>query len=164
MKKVLFVCTGNTCRSCMAEGIFNSLVSQVDGLRNDYRAVSAGLAAWDGDGASRNAIDALKQQWGIDISNHVSRRITAGDVKEASLILTMTRSHKRALLAEFPEAEGKVYTLKEYAYTNGCSSEADAADTDIPDPYGMPLEVYKSCAGTIRAAVEAVLKKLVNSR
>lgn len=157
MKKVLFVCTGNTCRSIMAEGLFNSVVAKEDEAMRQFKAYSAGISAFDGACASDNAYSVLKS-WGIDISYHKSKRVTQQDVDSAFLILTMTREHKRALLQLFPEAEDKVYTLKEFAYDD-CESMNNMS-IDITDPYGMNEEVYRKCAIEIRQAIYKVLEKL----
>lgn len=159
MKKVLFVCTGNTCRSIMVEGIFNNAV--IKEAMEQFRAYSAGVSAYDGACASKNALSVLKD-WNIDISYHLSKRITAEEVGSAFLILTMTREHKRVLLELFPEARRKTYTLKEFAYEDNKNITDFSAD--ISDPYGASEEVYRKCAMEIREAVYKVIEKLrINS-
>ena len=104
--RVLFVCTGNTCRSSMAEGLLKAM--------GEHEVRSAGVAAEAGSPASPYAVDALFSK-GIDITTHRARFISAEDVEWADIILTMTRRHKELLLERFPHAEHKLYTLKEKA-------------------------------------------------
>lgn len=136
--KILFVCTGNTCRSPMAEGIFNHL---------SEGAISRGLMASVGSPASENAVKAMEKM-GIDIKGHVSRQITIEDVKSADLVLTMTRGHKAAL-AQLPDAEGKVFTIGEYA-----------GGADVSDPYGGNADVYEKCAEQMYGYIEKIVEKL----
>ena len=163
MKKILFVCTGNTCRSPMAEGIFNHAVSRREDLAGRFASFSAGLSADEGEPASENSIKVLRDEWGIDISEHRSRRLDGCDVEAACLVLAMTRGHKDALMSAFPIARQKTFTLKEYALFAGqrscCPQEYDYA-FDIPDPYGGSLQVYKICAWEIKEAVGRLLEKL----
>ena len=115
LKKILFICTGNTCRSAMAEGFFNIAIKENPLLSESFTSFSAGIMAMDGDNASNNAILALKEEWNIDISLHKAKAIRYEYIKKSYLILTMTKAHKDAVLQLFPEMKSKVYTLKEYA-------------------------------------------------
>lgn len=132
--RVLFVCTGNTCRSPMAEGIYNSL---------SEGAFSRGLMA-EGGNASVNAIKAVKKL-GIDISKHASRQLTIEDIDEADLVLTMTEGHKRAILNAVPDTD-KVFTIGEYA-----------GKSDVSDPYGSTEEVYEACAKQLWEYIEIII-------
>lgn len=148
MKKILFVCTGNTCRSPMAAALFNRLAA-AGGI--GYEAASAGLAAAEGSPASQNSVKAMEDYPGADLSYHRSKRLTHTDVQEACLILTMERAHRQYILSMYPEAYQKVYTLKEYVY---------GTDGDITDPYGSNEEEYRLCAEEISHAVEKLIEML----
>lgn len=138
MKKVLFVCTGNTCRSPMAEGIFNNL---------SEGAFSRGIYA-EGTAASENAVSVMKKM-GIDISKHISTQLTLKDINESDLVLTMTKAHKMAILSACPEAEEKVFTLGEYAEGG-----------DVSDPYGGNEAVYEACAREIYDYIKKIVEKI----
>ena len=110
MPGILFVCTGNTCRSSMAA----ALAAHLAAARSlDVDIASAGLAAREGEPATPAAVQALAEM-GLDLSSHSARQLTATMVREAELILTMTAGHKEYILQKYPEARGKTFTLKEY--------------------------------------------------
>ncbi|WP_010246366.1 low molecular weight protein arginine phosphatase [Acetivibrio cellulolyticus] len=156
MKRVLFVCTGNTCRSIMAEGLFNNAVKKENSM-TQFTAFSAGISAYDGECASSYALRVLKD-WNIDIGYHISKRITQEDIDNAFVILTMTGEHKRVLLKMFSNAQSKAYTLKEFAYESGRG--INGFSTDISDPYGGSEEVYRRCAQQIKEAIDALIQRL----
>ena len=136
MRKVLLVCTGNICRSPMAEGFLKK-------MRSDFTVSSAGVSAVVGWGPSSEAIE-IMEEYGVDISDHVARQVEGKLMEEADLVLTMERFQKEKLRGDFPEADGKIFTLKEYAGTG----------IDIQDPYGMPKEFYQLIAQEIETALK----------
>lgn len=113
LSRILLVCTGNTCRSSMAEGILKHKLEHTLGGSRRFCVTSAGLSAFDGSPASDEAIRVMKEK-GIDIATHRAKSVSREMVKDADLILVMTLTHKRTVLDRFPETQGKVFTLKEY--------------------------------------------------
>lgn len=163
MKKILFVCTGNTCRSVMAEAFFNDLITN-EKPGCEFTACSAGIASCGGMPASENTQAVMKDNYQIDVSSHNSRVVTEEDINSAHLILTMTYNHKEYLLARFPSAKGKTYTLGEYVENpdNNSRAEGPGRKYDIPDPYGMSIDVYACCAADIRELVKKLIARLHN--
>ena len=143
---VLFVCTGNTCRSPMAEGLFRHLLAEKLGCKpaeieeRGAIVMSAGIAAMLGGRAANEAINVLGPL-GIDLTAHESQPLTEQLVRHADLILAMTRSHRQAILAEWPTAAERVKLLSH-----------DGAD--VPDPVGGPAELYERCLAQMRPDVE----------
>jgi protein-tyrosine phosphatase len=139
---VLFVCTGNTCRSPMAEAIFRRMMAERFSCRPEeveehgVVVASAGIAAWGGGRASSNAVEAIREIGG-DLTAHESQPVTENLVRQADLIWTMTASHRAAVIAQFPEAGGRVALLS-------------PDRVDVLDPIGGPLATYRKCADQIR--------------
>lgn len=139
---ILFVCTGNTCRSPMAEGLFKKIAGDND-FECELNIYSGGMNANEGEGANPKAV-AVLEEYDVDISEHRAKNVDAQTIADADLILTMTASHKDMLLYLFGgAAEEKTFTLLEYAGENG----------DIADPYGGDINVYKKCAKEIYDAL-----------
>lgn len=144
--KLLFVCTGNTCRSPMAEGIFKHL--RPDG--SPIEALSAGLMASGGSPASKHAC-AVCAKNGIDLSAHRARQLTAELAESAELILTMTAEHADFLCRTLPQAADKIHPLLEYTY---------GQREDVSDPYGGDEAEYEACFHQLYDAVSALQNKL----
>jgi Protein-tyrosine-phosphatase len=154
--KVMFVCTGNTCRSCMAEGLLKEALKGVSGEEKILPS-SRGIHAFDGDPASSHSIMALKKLWGIDISLHKAKALSETDAEEADLILTMTRQHRDVLRQIYPQKITEIFTLKEYVYPD---MAPQSSEVDISDPYGMPYGVYEGCAIELQNCIKLLVNKL----
>lgn len=141
--KILFVCTGNTCRSPMAASMMNKICKEND---MDVECSSAGIFAEKGSKASKHSIEAMKN-YSIDLSNHSATPLTEALISEYDLILTMTEGHKTMISAL---AKDKIYTLCEYAGYDG----------DITDPYGGNLTQYKECAQDIYDCLTDIAEKI----
>ena len=144
MKKLIFVCTGNICRSPMAEGLMRKLL----GPKCGWDISSAGVCAADGFPASPNAVEAMREKQ-INISAHRSRHLSPELIEGADLLVTMTRSHCDAILSIAPESAGKVFLLKSFGIAE-CAA-------DIYDPFGEALEVYRR----VRDEMDAALPDLI---
>ena len=145
--KILFVCTGNTCRSPMAEGLLNYYKNR----DNLYLLVdSAGIFTETGLPIGKNSIDAMAKI-GIDISAYRSKKIDQQLLSQQDLVLTMGESHKRFLKENFSFNIEKLYSLKEYVYQ---------IEDDVVDPYGGDLTTYIDTRDEIRALVEKIVEKL----
>lgn len=131
MKKLLFVCTGNTCRSSMAEALFKKLQQEIGDTLEEIQVISAGTGAVKGDKASPQAIEVMGER-GISLDKHRAVPLTKELIQEASLILTMTTNHKKKVLDLVPAAKNKVYTLKEY---NSCNIKIDDVLDQMNDIY-----------------------------
>ena len=143
-KNILFVCTGNSCRSVMAEGLFRHLVK---GREKSFLIGSAGTNALDGYEASEQAVQVMKKE-GIDVSNHRSRRLTSAMVRSADKIFVMETRHREAILQAWPEASEKVHLL---------------SSAEVPDPIGSSEYFYKNVFSVIREGVKNIVKEMEGS-
>ena len=150
---ILFVCTGNTCRSVMAQGLFQKMWDELADKKINIRACSAGVSASSGIGASPDALEILRAE-DVDLSGHLSRQLDPDMVHKASYIYTMTKDHKNFLLAGFPEAAGKIFLLHEVLGEN--------EKKDIPDPIGRGIEHYRAAAGEIKKALATIIESLLS--
>lgn len=151
MKRLLVVCTGNSCRSVMAKGLLRKMLQG----RQDILVASAGVAALPGFRPTRETIEVMAQH-GIDVSSHLTQRLTNQMVEEADLILVMERIHKQEILNRVPSAKKKVFLLREFAEC----IPGPSVDIEIPDPIAKPMDVYESCFRVIQELAEKVVKKL----
>ncbi|WP_346355208.1 low molecular weight protein arginine phosphatase [Azotosporobacter soli] len=148
MAEIVFVCTGNICRSPMAETLLRNKIA-LAGLQDRLTVRSAGLAAPTGSPASEGAKKAMAKR-GLTIDAHRATQMTLGLVDQADLVLTMTERHRLSILQAAPEAANKTWGLKEYAGLLG----------DVEDPYGGSDAVYESCAAELEELLDAVWEKV----
>ncbi len=154
---LLFVCTGNICRSPVAEGIMKDLIlDEIDshGQNLPIKVMSAGTHADNGNYASENAV-IVAARYGIDINFHRSRYLTAEIVNAADLLLTMEKIHTNIIKQNWPHINA-VYELKSFGYEN----PGNEFDTEIYDPIGMGLDVYIDVFNDLKKEIDRVSHKI----
>lgn len=149
MKNVIFVCTGNICRSPMAEGLLRHRAPASMSLS----VSSAGLAAGQNMPPSQNSITAMREL-GIDISQQRSRNLDAGSVEAADFLLVMTYGHLDAILMLYPEAAEKTFLVRHFMLN------LKPLERDISDPIGQSLDVYRRCRDEIDEAIPSIIEHL----
>ncbi len=172
MASILVVCTGNVCRSPLAEGFLRNAMERRFGDDAPFVA-SAGIAGWEGSPAIEESVQAAAER-DVDISDHVARRLVRGHIEAADLVLAMAREHGEAVIGTVPQAGSRTFTLKELVRLLDELSAADARaatpaelligrvgaadalrrsgfsgnphDEDVVDPLGLPLDSFRAVA------------------
>ncbi|MGM0843507.1 MAG: low molecular weight protein arginine phosphatase [Bacillota bacterium] len=145
---ILFVCTGNTCRSPMAEALLRHKGKE------EFNVKSAGIFAEDGQKASFQTREILKEN--DIIHEHQSSSLNPEDIQWAEYIFTMTEGHKQNIAAIHPQAADKMFTLKEFV-------TEDALNRDVSDPFGGSVEVYRGTYKELNGLIDRLLEKLKKS-
>lgn len=140
--RIIFVCTGNTCRSPMAEALLKQKATQIE-------VKSYGISALPGSDMTQGAQEALKEK-GIEVT-HKTNNLSKEALEWATLVLTMTEAHKQIIVSHYPHTKDKVFTLKEYA--NGERG-------NVNDPFGGSLSVYRDTLQEIETLVDQVVEKI----
>ena len=152
MQKIMFVCTGNICRSAMADKM---LAKKVEEENLDIEVYSSGTFAENGDYPTSEAIEVM-EEYGVDLRQHRATNIRRSNIEEMDVILCATTNHKNMVLQLYPNLTGQVYTMKEYV--------GETADgIDISDPWGYDLAVYRKCATEIEKIIQKIVDKMKNA-
>ena len=146
-KHVLFICTGNTCRSPLAEGLFR----QATAGRDDFTVGSAGVAAVTGAQANPETRQLLKRR-GAELKGFKSRQVSDAILSAATHVFVMTRGHLAVLEAHFPQHADKYFLVREFA---GITQSRDG--TDVPDPIGMGPAAYEEVGTLLDTAIPAII-------
>jgi tRNA threonylcarbamoyl adenosine modification protein (Sua5/YciO/YrdC/YwlC family) len=141
---ILFVCTGNSCRSVMAKALMEKFVNE-SGISGKVHIDSAGTSTFAGIGAAPNTVSVLKEE-GMDVSRHLGKNINKDILKRSDIIFVMERFHKSVIISMLPEIKDRVRLLKD--------------GEDIPDPIGMSMEEYRHVMGVIEEEVENIFLEI----
>lgn len=152
ISSVLFVCTGNSCRSIMAEGLLKKYLKELG--KENIEVRSAGIIALPERAPTPETIEVMGEE-GLDVSGYSSKSLTRDLIKNSDLILVMEKMHADAVANMAPEAVPKTFLLKEFG-----GRIDDQNDTDVRDPIGMPLDEYRDCLDTVKRHIERIAKKL----
>ena len=147
-KKILFICTGNVCRSAMAEAMSKKMLKDF-GLKG-IKVWSRGLAGSRMIQVPEEVLKLMDQEQS-NLDTHISAPLTAKDLSKADLVLVMESYHQERIIADFPEVAGKVFLFKQFA---------GAGDGDIEDPIGMEEKDYRACKEEIKNYLQKVILKI----
>lgn len=152
IRKILVVCTGNACRSPMAEGFLKKYFSAEDG----FEITSAGISTIGGIPPTSAAVQVMSEQ-DIDISGYLSTAFDEALARAADLILVMSDIHKDFVRGKVLGIDNKIFLYKEFA-------GAICTNKNIDDPISQPIAVYRNVCGEIRDLTEEIVKRIRSSR
>ncbi|OGW77220.1 MAG: hypothetical protein A3C51_01875 [Omnitrophica bacterium RIFCSPHIGHO2_02_FULL_46_20] len=155
IRSVLLVCTGNSCRSIMAEGLLKKYLKKEG--KEDIEVKSAGARAIDDMPPTAETIEVMKKE-GVDVSGFRSKRLTYDLIKKADLILAMASHHMDEIIKTAPDAAPKAHLLKQYGLKTDDVEVRE--DPDILDPIGKPISYYERVFETIKKEIERIVKLL----
>lgn len=149
--KIMFLCTGNTCRSAMASGLAKKLARE---KKLDIEIYSAGIFAEKGEHASYNSV-AIMKEYDVDLVTHTATPIGDSEIEKMDLILCATNSQREQVIARYKNLKDKAFTMKEYA-----GLDKEGTDMDIKDPWGYDTNAYRICAAEISLCVDKIIEKI----
>lgn len=144
----MFICTGNICRSAMAEKLLKKKVNDRK-IEDKFMICSSGIYAYPDDKSTYEAVKIMNDEYGIDLSKHRATAIRDSNIEDMDLILCMTSSHKQSLSYIYPNLENKIFLIKDYVGLSG----------EVADPYGGTLKIYSECAKELDYCLDLLLEK-----
>jgi protein-tyrosine-phosphatase len=152
IKSILFVCTGNSCRSVMAEGLMRKRLAELG--KGNIKVSSAGIVAMNGFPPTDETARVMKEE-GVDVTNHLSKKLNEEIVKEADLILVMEEIHREFIDTTYPEGSFKTFLLKEYGVNDDLNFPGSRG---VSDPIGRSIEFYRLSMEIIKDQVDRIAK------
>ncbi|MHC9540872.1 MAG: low molecular weight protein arginine phosphatase [Vulcanimicrobiota bacterium] len=153
-KRILFVCTGNQCRSPMAEAMFKHMLKERKiGNEKEIHIESCGTGGFIGCPATGEAIEVMREH-GVDLSRHISRGVSEEILAGADIVFAMAKHHENLLTMMYPQYSTKTHLLKQYIRLHGSGSPDTEYDLEIHDPIGKDITVYREVYNQLRLAFE----------
>jgi len=153
-RTILIICTGNSCRSVMAEGLLKKYLRQAG--KGDIKVISAGVLPASGLVPTQETVEVMKEE-GIDVSGYRSKNLSPELIKRADIILVMEAIHREEVLNKVPEAKSKTFLLKEFGVPG---FDKNGLAIGIRDPIARPIDDYRLCLNMIKKEIERIVKIL----